>query len=67
MIDADEIFERIEKTVANENYGNDWRSRLAFHCGMLKWEIRELCMYLNNHEEEIQQLKAELLEIRNQL
>ena len=67
MIDADEIFERLEKAIADKQFGDDHRNRLAFHCGMLQGEIRVLCIYLNNHEEEIKKLQTEIAYLKHQL
>jgi hypothetical protein len=67
MTDVDEIFEKVEKFVNGQGWGDDHRSRLAYHCGMLKGEMRVLAIYLNNSEEEIKRLQREIVHLKNQL
>jgi hypothetical protein len=67
MIDAEEIFTKVEKFVNGQDWGEDHRNRLAYHCGMLKGEIRVLAIYLNNSEEEIKKLQIEIAHLKHQL
>lgn len=67
MTDVDEIFEKVEKFVNGQDWGDDHRNRLAYHCGMLKGEMRVLAIYLNNSEEEIKRLQREIVHLKNQL
>jgi hypothetical protein len=70
-MNASEIIDEAEK-VSREQYPDDPRARLAFHCGMLQGyikrmdaEIESLKHYQKNDEEEILNLQRQLIEKDN--
>ena len=68
---ANEIIDEAER-ISREQYPDDPRARLAFHCGMLQGyikrmdaEIESLKQNQQNDEEEILNLQRELIEKDN--